>query len=156
MGKAVQQGTTSRLAAEQRPSSPQGLFYFILGFIYLFMRDTDREARHRQREKQTPHREPDAGLHPRTPRSCLEPKADALPLSHPGAPMTISDTSEFPGLFKGFSHPFCSQVLLVGLFPKSHLQRNISVGGSPVSHPASSLRSDAAIPPQGPGLEGEE
>ena len=30
--------------------------------------------------------EPDAGLDPRTPRSHPEPKADAQPLSHPGAP----------------------------------------------------------------------
>ena len=31
----------------------------------------------REREKQTPHREPDAGLNLRTLRSCSEPKADA-------------------------------------------------------------------------------
>ena len=31
--------------------------------------------------------EPDAGLDPRTPGSCPELKADAQPLSHPGAPM---------------------------------------------------------------------
>ena len=42
--------------------------------------------RHRQREKQTPCREPDAELNPRTPGSGPEPKADAQPLSHPGAP----------------------------------------------------------------------
>ena len=43
------------------------------------MRDREREKegqRHRQREKQAPHREPDVGLDPRTPGSCLEPKAD--------------------------------------------------------------------------------
>ena len=53
------------------------------------MRDTQRERerqRHRQREKQAPCREPDAGLDPRTPGSCPEPKADTQPLSHPGAP----------------------------------------------------------------------
>ena len=33
------------------------------------MRDTQREARHRQREKQAPCRKPDAGLDPRTPGS---------------------------------------------------------------------------------------
>ena len=43
--------------------------------------------RHRQREKQAPCREPDAGLNPRTPGSRPEPKADAQPLSHPGAPV---------------------------------------------------------------------
>ena len=51
------------------------------------MRDTQRERqRHRQREKQAPSREPDAGLNPRTPGSQPEPKADAQPLSHSGAP----------------------------------------------------------------------
>ena len=51
------------------------------------MRDTHCERqRHRQREKQAPCREPDAGLDPRTPGSGPELKADAQPLSHPGAP----------------------------------------------------------------------
>ena len=51
------------------------------------MRDTERERqRHRQREKPAPCRDPDAGLDPGTPGSCPEPKADAQPLSHPGAP----------------------------------------------------------------------
>ena len=53
------------------------------------MRDTHRDRerqRHRQREKQAPCREPNAGLDPRTLRSRPEPKADAQPLSHPGAP----------------------------------------------------------------------
>ena len=49
------------------------------------MRDTERQ-RPRQREKQAPCGEPDAGLDPRTPGSCLEPKADAHLLSHPGVP----------------------------------------------------------------------
>ena len=34
-------------------------------FLNLFMRDT-KTQRHRQREKQTPHREPDVGLDPGT------------------------------------------------------------------------------------------
>ena len=39
-------------------------------FIYLFMRDTERERqRHRQREKQAPCREPDMGLDPGSPGS---------------------------------------------------------------------------------------
>ena len=46
------------------------------------MRDTERQ-KHRQREKWVPYGEPDAGLEPRTPRSCPELKADAQPLSHP-------------------------------------------------------------------------
>ena len=41
--------------------------------------------RHRQREKQAPCGEHDVGgLDPRTPGSQPAPKADALPLSHPG------------------------------------------------------------------------
>ena len=52
------------------------------------MRDIERE-RHRQREKQALHREPDAGLDPRTPGSGPEPKADAQPLSHPGIPRSM-------------------------------------------------------------------
>ena len=50
------------------------------------MRDTERE-RHRQKEKQAPCEEPDAGLSPRTPGSCPEPKADTQPLSHPSSPV---------------------------------------------------------------------
>ena len=49
------------------------------------MRDTERQ-RHRQREKQPPHKEPDVGLNPRIPGSCPELKADAQQLSHPGVP----------------------------------------------------------------------
>ena len=45
------------------------------------MRDTGRD---RQREKQAPCREPDVGLHPGTPGSHSEPKADTQLLSHPG------------------------------------------------------------------------
>ena len=40
------------------------------------MKDTQREAEHRQREKQAP----------RTPGSRPEPKADTQPLSYTGAP----------------------------------------------------------------------
>ena len=51
------------------------------------MRKTQSERqRYRQREKQAPCREPDAGLDPRTPGSCPEPKADAQLLSHPSVP----------------------------------------------------------------------
>ena len=42
--------------------------------------------RHRQREKQAPCWEADAGLDPRTPGSRPRPKAGAKPLSHPGIP----------------------------------------------------------------------
>ena len=50
------------------------------------MRDRERERQgHRQREKQDPCGEPDVGLDPGTPGSCPGPKADAQPLSYPGA-----------------------------------------------------------------------
>ena len=51
--------------------------------FYLFIHKRHRE---RQREKQTPHGEPDVGLDPKTPGSRPEPKADAQPLSRPGHP----------------------------------------------------------------------
>ena len=47
------------------------------------MRDTHTQReRHRQREKQVPYREPDAGPRGSPPKT----KADAQPLGHPGAP----------------------------------------------------------------------
>ena len=50
------------------------------------MRDTERERqRHRWREKQAPCGEPDVELDPRIPGLRPELKADAQPLSHPGA-----------------------------------------------------------------------
>ena len=45
--------------------------------------------RHRQREKQAPCREPDEGLHPRTPGSYPVLKADAQLVSHPGVPCLV-------------------------------------------------------------------
>ena len=66
------------------------VFLFIAVFFkrfYLFFHERHRERRrHRQREKQAPCREPDAGLHPTTPGSHPEPKADAQPLSQTGIP----------------------------------------------------------------------
>ena len=50
------------------------------------MRETHREQRHRQREKQAPCRDPTVGLDPKTPGSQPDLKADAQPLSHPGVP----------------------------------------------------------------------
>ena len=51
------------------------------------MRDMETERqRHRQRVKQAPCREPDAGLDPSSLRSHPKPKADAQPLNHPGIP----------------------------------------------------------------------
>ena len=52
-------------------SFPFYVFIYFKDFIYLFIRDTHREKqRHRQREKQAPCREPDAGLNPRSLGSC--------------------------------------------------------------------------------------
>ena len=49
------------------------------------MRQRERQ-RLRQREKQAPRGEPDAGFDPRSPGPGSEQKADAQPLSNPGAP----------------------------------------------------------------------
>ena len=73
--------------------SHQLTLFFFNDFIYLFMRDTEREwerQRHRQREKQAPCRKPDVGLNPGTPGSGPEPKAGVLPLSHPDIPHQIT------------------------------------------------------------------
>nr|XP_055201123.1 peptidyl-prolyl cis-trans isomerase-like 3 isoform X3 [Nyctereutes procyonoides] len=59
--------------------------YLKILFIHERHRESKRQ-RHRQREKQAPCREPDAGLHPGTPESCPGPKADAKLLSHPEIP----------------------------------------------------------------------
>ena len=58
-------------------------------FIYLFMRDTEREKqRHRQREKQAPRRDPDAGLDSGSPGSGPGLKA-ALTAEQPGLPWIL-------------------------------------------------------------------
>ena len=62
----------------------QALF-FLNNYLFIHERHTER-GRDTGREKQAPCGEPDAGLDPRTHRSRPEPKADAQPLSHPGAP----------------------------------------------------------------------
>ena len=49
------------------------------------MRDTERGAETQAEGEAGSCREPDVGLDPRTPGSRPEPKADAQPLSHPGA-----------------------------------------------------------------------
>ena len=48
------------------------------------MRDTQAERHRKREEKQAPCRKPNVGLHPGTPGSHPEPKADTQPLSHPG------------------------------------------------------------------------
>ena len=47
------------------------------------MKDTKRGRDKVKREKQAPCKEPNVGLHPRTPGSHPEQKANAQPLSHP-------------------------------------------------------------------------
>ena len=70
--------------------------FFSKGFIYLFMRDTQKEReRHRQKEKQVPCREPDVGLDPGTLGSLPGPKAGAQPLSHLGIPQTFFLIKQF-------------------------------------------------------------
>ena len=54
--------------------------------IYSWDIQREERQRHRQREKQAPHREPDVGLDPRTRGSHPEPKADTQLLSLPGIP----------------------------------------------------------------------
>ena len=60
--------------------------------MYLFMIERGEGQRHRQREKQAPHREPDAELDPGTPGSDPGPKAGAKLLSHPGIPLNDLNT----------------------------------------------------------------
>ena len=58
------------------------------------MRHTEGQ-RHRQREKQASHGEPNGTLDPRTQRSSPETKADAQPQSHPDA---LDDTILSPSI----------------------------------------------------------
>ena len=63
------------------------LIHFFKDFIYLFIheRHTHTEAETQLEGEVGSMQEPDAGLDPGTPGSPPEPKADAQPLSHPGA-----------------------------------------------------------------------
>ena len=61
-------------------------------FIYSWETHRERQ-RYRQREKQAPCGELDAGLEPRTPGSQSEPKSDTQCLSHPGIPELVLITS---------------------------------------------------------------
>ena len=70
------------------------------------MRDTERQ-RHRQREKQAPRREPDAGLNTETPGSCPGPKAGAKLLSHPGIP----GFPHFNKMFSRIIHTACMSLI---------------------------------------------
>ena len=55
--------------------------------------------------KEAPCSKPDVGLDPGTPGSQPEPKADAQPLSHPGAPLTFLYNSPVAGFFYFSSCP---------------------------------------------------
>ena len=57
-----------------------------MGFIYLFMRNRERGRDTGRGGSRLPMGNGDAGLDPVTPGSRPEPKADAPPRSHPGAP----------------------------------------------------------------------
>ena len=71
------------------PKSTHSYFFF-LKILFIYSWETQREGkRHRQREKEAPYGEPDAGLDPRTLELWPEPKAEAQPLSHPGCPYTF-------------------------------------------------------------------
>ena len=67
------------------------IFIFFKDFIYLFTRDTEREAETKRREKQAPCREPNVGLDPGTPGLRPGEKAGTKPLSHPGIPRAPCD-----------------------------------------------------------------
>ena len=57
---------------------------FLKDFIYLCMRDTEREAETQAEGEAGSLRGANAGLNPRIPGSQHELKADTQPLSHPG------------------------------------------------------------------------
>ena len=69
--------------------SGNSISFFNILFIYLFMRDTWREAETQAEGETGSLHDPDAGLDSRTLGSCPEPKADAQPLSHPDAPVEV-------------------------------------------------------------------
>lgn len=58
--------------------------FFFFKILFMYSWETQRERqRNRQREKQAPHKEPDVGLDPRTPRLRPGWKAGAKSLSNP-------------------------------------------------------------------------
>ena len=82
------------------------------------MRNTERERqRHRQREKQAPGKEPDVGLDPGTLGSHPDLKADAQPLSHPGAPHFIK-------CYKNGIICCNTSILVLFLLPKKKFQNS--------------------------------
>ena len=75
-------GSGPELKADAQPLSHSG----VPDFIYLFMRDRERQRHRQTEEKQAPCKELNVGLNPGTPGSGPELKADAQPLSHSGIP----------------------------------------------------------------------
>ena len=55
---------------------------FLKDFIYLFMRDTEKEVETQAEGEAGSIREPGSELDPRTPGSLPEPRADVQPLNH--------------------------------------------------------------------------
>ena len=98
------------------------------------MRDTERETqRHRQRKKQAPCREPDAGLHPWSPGSQPRCKGSTQPLNHPGIPylLPLFPLLRFWPLAATWGHchtPFSKQ------WPRSHLYDLLLTWLSPTDH----------------------
>ena len=88
------------LAPRKNWQGGMGFFLFLFNWSsickILFIHET--QQRRRQREEQASCRDPDVGLDPRTPGSHPGPKADALPLSHPGVPrVSNSFRARLPG-----------------------------------------------------------
>ena len=61
-------------------------FIFKKDFIYLFTRDTHREAETQAEGEAGSMQGAECRTRSQIPGSCPEPKADAQPLSHPGIP----------------------------------------------------------------------
>ena len=81
----------SELTIQCPATMPLSGWIFFLKILFIHERHRERERQrqrqiHRQREKQVPCRELDAGLDPRTPGSCPGLKAGAKPLRYPGIP----------------------------------------------------------------------
>ena len=72
-----------------RNAFQQLLIFFFLKILSICSWETQKKRnrqRHRQKEKQAPHRKLDAELNPGTPGSCPEPQASVQPPSHTGVP----------------------------------------------------------------------
>ena len=68
-------GLSARLDTPQFQSvfsQVNSIFFFLRFYLFIHERHGERQ-RHRHRDKQAPHGEPDVGLNPRTPGSRLEP-----------------------------------------------------------------------------------